>query len=144
MRYGRGCKRAEAFERIELTELQRIIREELACLPDRLQMEFLASHYLHGQSYQVIADKHDCSREWARQIINKGLRQLRKSRRLRELYGELQSHSLDLALDRIIYSPEYFELIQQIKERQKREYLSYGKQQAILFAFMQKAKTTVS
>lgn len=129
---------SEAFERIELTELQRIVREEIALLKNDRQKDTIMSYYFYQQTYHDIAKHYDIIPERARQIIRDGLRQLRKSRRLRELYGELQSHSFDLTLNRIRYSPEYFELIRQIQKRQKREYLSYGKQQAILYAFMQK------
>ncbi len=134
----------EAFERIELTELQRIVREEIALLKDDQQKNAIVSYYFYRQTYQKIAERYGITPERVRVIIHNGFRKLRTSGRLRALYGELRSHSFGLALNRILYSPEYFELIRQIQELQKREYISYGKQQAILFAFMQKAKTTVS
>ncbi len=130
----------EAFERIELTELQRVVREEIALLKDDRQRHAIAAHYLHEQTYQDIAKQYGITSERVRVIIHNGFRKLRASGRLRVLYEEFRGHSLDLALNRILYSPEYFELIRQIQKRQKREYLSYSKQQAILYAFMQKTE----
>lgn len=129
----------EAFEQIEITDMQKIVREELARLEDDRQQEAITAYYLRRQTYQAIADRYGVSLGRARQIIQTGMLKLRQSRRLRELYGESKSHGKDFVLQRIMYSPEYFELAQQIRERQKREYLSYGRQQAILYQFMQKS-----
>lgn len=129
----------ESFEQIEITDMQRIVREELARLEDDRQQEAIAAHYLRGQTYQVIADRYGVSLGRARQIIQAGILKLRQSRRLRELYGESKGHGMDFVLHRIMYSPEYFELAQQIREWQKREYISYGRQQAILYQLAQKS-----
>lgn len=121
------------FEQIELTDMQKIVREELAQLKDAKQQEFITDHYLHEQSYQTIANKYGISRERVRQIASAGLRKLRNSKRLRALHGEFCNHIQTRFISFIEFNPQYFDLIRDIRERQKREYISYGKQQALIY-----------
>ena len=67
----------EAFEQIELTELQRIVREEVALLKDDRQRHTIGAHYLHKQTYQDIAEQYGITPERVRMIIHNGLRKLR-------------------------------------------------------------------
>ena len=121
------------FERIELTDMQKIVREELAQLKDAKQQEFITGHYLHEESYQSIANKNGISRERVRQIINDGLRKLRISKRLKTLHVEFCNHIQNRFISQLEYNPQYFDLINDIRTRQKREYISYGKQQALIY-----------
>ena len=121
------------FEQIELTDMQKIVREELAQLKDAKQQEFITDHYLHEQSYQAIATKYGISRERVRQIASAGLQKLRNSKRLRSLHGEFCNHIQTRFISFIEFNPQYFDLIRDIRERQKREYISYGKQQALIY-----------
>lgn len=121
------------FEQIELTDMQKIVREELAQLKDAKQQEFITDHYLHEQSYQTIADKYGISRERVQQIIIFGFQKLRLSKRLRSLHEEFCNHIQDRFISFIEFNPQYFDLIRDIRERQKREYISYGKHQALIY-----------
>lgn len=121
------------FERIELTDMQRIVREELAQLKDAKHQEFITAHYLHEQSYQAIATKYGISKERVRQIIVLGLQKLRLSKRLRTLHEEFCNHIQARFISTIEFNPQYFDLINDIRTRQKREYISYGKQQALIY-----------
>ncbi len=121
------------FEQIELTDMQKIVREELAQLKDAKQQDFISLHYLHEQSYQAIANQSGISRERVRQIINDGLRKLRNSKRLKALNVEFCNHAQTRFISQLEYNPQYFDLINDIHARQKREYISYGKQRALIY-----------
>ena len=105
----------------------------MAQLKDAKQQEFITDHYLHEQSYQTIANKYGISRERVRQIASAGLQKLRNSKRLRALHVEFCNHIQTRFISFIEFNPQYFDLIRDIRERQKREYISYGKQQALIY-----------
>lgn len=121
------------FEQIEIADIQRTVRESVAQLKDIRQREFIARYFLHKRSYQSIANEYSISNKQVQQIIYKGLRELRCNKQLRILNDEFCSHNQTRFLRLIEYSPEYFDLVNAIRERQKREYISYGKQQVMLY-----------
>ncbi len=105
----------------------------MAQLKDAKQQEFITDHYLHEQSYQTIANKYGISRERVRQIASAGLQKLINRKRLRALHVEFCNHLQTRFISFIEFNPQYFDLIRDIRERQKREYISYGKQQALIY-----------
>ena len=82
---------AAAFRSIELTDLQRQVRQAVAALPNREQ-QAVALYYFKGLTYKQIAAIDGVSVEMIRARKNKGINLLRRSKALRALYGELRSH----------------------------------------------------
>lgn len=50
--------------------------------------DVIREHYFEGLQYNQIGERHGYGKQLARQLCNKALRELRKNKRLYELYGE--------------------------------------------------------
>lgn len=82
---------AERFENVELTDLQRQVRQAVAELPDN-ERQAITLHELRGITYAQIAEKSGLSTEMVRERSRKGLRILRRNKELFNLYGEFERH----------------------------------------------------
>ena len=80
-----------AFEAVELTDIQRIVREEVAKLPYNEQ-NAIVLHSLHNLTYAQIAEKFAVSPEHVQRQHHQGLRQLRRSKALRQLFLDMNEH----------------------------------------------------
>lgn len=132
--------KAKDFERLELTDLQREVRQAVARLPED-KAEVIDLHYLKGVSYKNIAKQCRCSQQLIAEKGRKGLQLLRQDKILRLSYADMQQHRkgkdwLFESAERMWkYSPEYLTSKAQLDERRaKGEYISYGTEQTLLAA----------
>lgn len=132
--------KAKDFERLELTDLQREVRQAVARLPED-KAEVINLHYLNGISYKSIAEQCRCSQQLIAEKGRKGLQLLRQDKVLRLSYADMQQHRkgkdwiFESAERMWKYSPEYLTAKAQLDERRaKGEYISYGTEQTLLAA----------
>lgn len=130
--------KTKAFERLELTDLQREVRQAVARLPED-KAEVIDLHYLKGVSYKSIAEQCRCSQQLIAEKGRKGLQLLRQDKVLRLSYVDMQQHRkgkdwLFESAERMWkYSPEYLTAKAQLDERRaKGEYINYGTEQTLL------------
>jgi RNA polymerase sporulation-specific sigma factor len=83
---------AEAFERIELTDTQRVVREALTRLPVQ-QMDAVKLRYFKDMTYNQIAEQLDTTAENVRSLLSKAMRSLRLDKDIKALNAEYQSHN---------------------------------------------------
>lgn len=76
----------EAEERIYKSQLAKAVRDAVASLPER-QQKAIEGHYFKGLSYAAIADELSVSNSRAGQIVNEGIKALRKSKKGADLYS---------------------------------------------------------
>ncbi|MBQ1437033.1 MAG: sigma-70 family RNA polymerase sigma factor [Ruminococcus sp.] len=79
------------YERIELTDLQRITRQAVAELPRR-EGEAVRLFYFYGMTHNQIAERKGVNVEIIRSRKRKGIEILRRNRALLALHDEYQSH----------------------------------------------------
>lgn len=77
----------EFVEMLDAESVAELIRAEVARLPQP-ECDVIARYYLHGETLKTIADAASKSIERVRQIRERGLKMLRKSRTLCELWAE--------------------------------------------------------
>lgn len=82
---------AESFERIELTDAQRITRQAVAALPKR-ERQAVELHYFKGLTYKQIAKIDGVSVKTVKARVNKVHVFLRRNRALLALYDEFRAH----------------------------------------------------
>lgn len=134
------------YESTELTDLQERVWQAVAELPKKLQ-EIITRYYFKGENLPTLAEKLDISVETVRQKKRQGLRLLQQNRALKQLYNNYDRHYhhrySDITTSLWKCSPESYAIMQDIAERrQKGEYISYGKEQAIfLIAFTEYMQT---
>lgn len=129
---------------IELTDLQRNVRQAVAELPIK-ERQAVIQHYLCGLTYQQIAVKCNYSVSNAQEHTRKGIRILRRNKLIKALYDEFTAHYEHLemweclAMSSWEYSKEHRELQQSIELRRANgEYISYGAEQTAITLAKQK------
>ena len=123
----------DVLDRLEHEEERRAVRDAVARLPER-ERDAVKRFYFEGLTLQEIADRWGCSYQNVAQFKTAGLRNLRRSPILQQLYREYRTHSRWNQVQRLESRPEFFELVQEMRERQVQgEYISYGKYQATLY-----------
>lgn len=120
-------------ERMEDIDEAACVRQAVEDLPEPLRM-VIRRYYLENRPLHEIGEEMDVSIERARQYKAKGLRELRKNKRLQCMYKEQCMHETWLCAARWEHSPEHFDLVQRLRQKQ----LSYGYKQAELYAARQK------
>lgn len=121
------------LERMEDIDEAACVRQAVDDLPEPLRM-VIRRYYLENRPLHEIGKEMDVSIERVRQYKAKGLRELRKNKRLQSMYKEQCLHETWLCAARWEHSPEHFDLVQRLRERG----LSYGYKQAELYAARQK------
>ena len=109
------------------------VREAVAALPEQM-CRVVELYYFEGRTLREISELLGVSASRIQQINHNALRELRKNRQLRTIYYENQQHQAECCLSRFRYSPQYFDIVEQLRERE----LSYGKTQAELYKAEQK------
>lgn len=104
------------------------VHEAVAALPEQMR-RVVELYYFEGRTFHEISEIIGVSASRVQQINHKALRELRKNRQLRTIYYENQQHQMECCFSRFRYSPQYFDMIEQLRERE----LSYGKAQAELY-----------
>ncbi|MCH5300952.1 MAG: sigma-70 family RNA polymerase sigma factor [Ruminococcus sp.] len=132
------------YTQVELTDLQRLIREAIAQLPE-LESDIIRLYYLNGKTYKEIAEIYDFSIERAKQIKESGIRNLRRNRLIKSLYNEYYEHYNGTENDWSFAeynwprSKEYLETLREIQIRRNNgEYISYGTESIMLYLAKQK------
>lgn len=129
------------YEPLEISDLQSHVWQAVAELPDR-QQEVIRRYFLQGTSLTDIAKEKALSVENIRARKNQGLQMLRRNRELRQLYRDyIRSACLDISSYEFYWlrSPEKYVIEKDIYKRKLQgEYISYGKEQSILYIAMQR------
>ena len=124
-------------EPLEVSDLQAHVWQAVAELPER-QQEVIRRYYLQGTSLTDIAKEKGVAVSNIQQRKNQGLQMLRRNRKLRSFYNScIRSAYLDTSSYDFYWlrSPERYVIEKDIYERrQQGEYISYGKEQAIISA----------
>ena len=134
------------YEGAELTDLQERVWQAVAELPEKLR-EIITGYYFNSENLPTQAEKLGVSVETVRQRKRQALRILERNRALKQLYNDYDRHYHsrynDLQTLQWKRSPESYAIMQDTAERkQKGEYISYGKEQAIfLLAFTEYMQT---
>ena len=81
----------QEYERIELTDLQRITRQAVAELPRR-ESEAVQLFYFYGMTHKQIAERKGVTVEQIHARKRKGIEILRRNRALLALHDELKRH----------------------------------------------------
>ena len=124
----------DVLDHLEQEEERRAVRDAVARLPQR-EREAVTLFYFEGLTLQEIASRWGCSYQNVAGFKSAGLRNLRRSPVLQQLYREYKAHSQWNSVQRLENRPEYFQLVQEMRERQAQgEYISYGKYQATLYS----------
>lgn len=89
----------EFVDALDAQSVAELIRAEVERLP-MPERDVIARYYLHGETLKTIADAAGKSIERARQIRDRGLKMLRKSRTLRELWAETHHAEQQRALEK--------------------------------------------
>ena len=105
-----------------------IVWNAVARLPER-QQRIIYAHYYEDKPFQKIGEELNISTERVRQLKSYAIRTLRKNRQLRMLHAEHQQHTKWISVSRFQYSPAYFDICKQLREKP----ISYGKRQAIIY-----------
>lgn len=121
------------LERMEDIDEAACVRQAVDDLPEPLRM-VIRLYYLENRPLHEIGEEMGVSIERVRQYKAKGLRELRKNKRLQSMYKEQCLHDAWACASRWEHSPEHFDLVQRLRERG----LSYGYKQAELYAARQK------
>ena len=133
----------ESFRKAEETDyniyLSRVVSEAIADLPP-IQRDIIKKYYFEFMTLRQIASELNITVEAVRSTKNRALKHLRNNKRLLSLYGEYKTVSFIQMNSYFKYSPEYFETINRIKEIESKQYLSYGKKQALLYLAEQEYK----
>lgn len=106
---------ADVLDRMEQEEESRLIRDAVKSLPKQ-QREAVWDFYFEGLTLHEIANKCKCSPQNISQFKAAGLRTLRQSAILKQLYGEQVKHDLWNRIRHLEYMPDYFELISKVRE----------------------------
>ena len=134
----------ENFRKAEETDyniyLSRVVSEAIADLPP-IQRDIIKKYYFEFMTLRQIASELNITVEAVRSTKNRALKHLRKNKRLLSLYGEYKTVSFVQMNSYFKYSPEYFETINRIKKIESKQYLSYGKKQALLYLAEQEYKS---
>lgn len=132
--------KANDFQKVELSDLQREVRQAVARLPEDTA-EVIDLHFLQGVSYKSIANQKGCSQPLIAEKGRKGLQLLRQDKSLRLSYVDMRQHQrgkdwlIESAERMWKYSPEYLTAKAQLDERRTNgEYISYGTEQTLLVA----------
>lgn len=124
-------------EHLESIEEAALVRQAVEELPDQLRA-VIKLYYFEGKTNQQIGDAMGESADHIRRLKEKALYELRRSKLLRQLYLEQKRHYTWQRFSMWEYSPEYYDLCRRMKERR----LSYGYQQAELYAAREKWERT--
>lgn len=120
------------FEQIELTDIQRIMREEIAKLDSQYQ-KIIDMHYYQELFDTQIANILASTPEKIRTDRSRALKRLRLSSRLRPLRNEFMTHYSVNLISTFIYSGEFVKVVEHIEKLQREgAIISYGKRQAII------------
>jgi len=132
----------EPFYDIEETDVQRIVWGEVQKLEDR-QRAIITSMFFENKTLKAIGDEICLSQERVRQIKDKALLILKKSTQLKEVYKDFQYHYQWNSLSHFKYSPQYFDIVQEIEKREcQGEFISCGKKQALICSSEQEYRKT--
>lgn len=105
------------------------VREAVAALPKQTR-RVVELYFFENKSLSEIGEELHITAERARQIKYKALRSLRRNKQLQIINYEYQHHKRGAGVSKFRYSPQYYEIVQQLQER----CISYGKMQAELLA----------
>lgn len=126
-------KSNDFLERIDADSMAGTLWEIVRELKER-QRDVIIARYKENKMLKEVAEIMGVSAERVRQIEYAALKELRKKETVRQLASEYHSHKRWISLSRFEYSPEYFDIIERLREREnKGEYISYGMQQAIIY-----------
>lgn len=132
-----------SFENIELSELQKIVRECVAELPLK-ENKVIYLHYFCGKEYQAIDEYLHLKSGNAAKTARKALYMLSNNERIKLCYKEYFDHYsgketvLDIAKQRFYKSDEYKRLKRDIKKRRcAGERISYEQQCEIILTAQQ-------
>lgn len=117
--------------------ISRTLADCIALLP-QIQRLIIKGYYFDNKTLKELAVELAESTQSISRIKNKAINQLRSNPKIKALYNEYRSASRLRALTRFEYSPEYFEISREIEKIEKRQFLSYGKRQALLYLAEQK------
>ena len=104
------------LDQLEQDEERRAVRDAVARLPKR-EREAVTLFYFEGLTLQEIADRWGCSYQNVAQFKTSELRNLRRSSALQQLYREYRTHIRWNQVQRLENRPEFFELVQEKRER---------------------------
>ena len=93
----------------------------------------IKGYYFDNKTLKELAAELEESVQSISRAKSKAINQLRNNPKIKALYNEYRSASKLRTLTRFEYSPEYFEIREEIRRIEKQQYLSYGKRQAMLF-----------
>lgn len=104
-------------------------------LPQKLR-DVIKARYLDNMTLKQIGERLNVSGERIRQLEHQALKQLRENKNIQLLAKEYRQHNRWISFSRFEYSPEYFDIINSLREREnKGEYISYGNRQAIIYSY---------
>lgn len=127
------------LEQLERTEEQELVHEAVNRLPEHLKA-VIEQQYFQGLTVQQIAENMGEKKSKILSYNRSAIQKLRHSPVLYQLYREYLEHIRWNQTQRLEYRPEYFEVVQQLRERQEQgEYISYGKFKAELYSVHLKA-----
>lgn len=127
-------KTGAAFDRIELTDTQRIVMESVERLPPD-QRKVIDLLYFRNLPRKEAAKRLWITEQQVASLREKALRTLRRDRRLRELYREYARHNnhWECGVD-FYFSRSFRQVTEEIRrKRQSGIYISYGKEKAALY-----------
>jgi len=126
------------LEQLERTEEQELVHEAVNRLPAHLKA-VIEQQYFQGLTVQQIADNMNEKKSKILSYSRSAMQKLRHSPVLCQLYKEYLRHIRWNQMQKLEDRPEYFEVVQQLRERQEQgEYISYGKFKAELYRLLLK------
>lgn len=124
----------DVLDPLERDEEQQVVRDAVARLPEQ-QRNVIESTYFLNQAQKEIAARMGCRPQNVHRLQVQAFQTLRRSPILQRLYREQVKHYQWQQVQRLENRPEFFEIVQQLRERQEQgEPISYGKYQARLYS----------
>lgn len=132
----------DVLDSLEQYEERQSVRDAVAALPE-LQRNVIEAIYFRNEMQKDIAKRMGCTPARVQQIKTQAFQMLRRSPFLRQIYMEWIAHIRWRNVQRLEERPEYFEVVQELRERQEQgERISYGKFKAELYSYHLKAIQT--
>ena len=110
----------DVLDTLEQEEERKAVRDAVAALPE-LHRDVIEALYFRNETQKDIAACMGCSRHRINYIHHEALRKLRYSPILCRMYREQELHERWKQIQRFEDRPEYFDMLQQLRERQEQE-----------------------